>query len=141
MAEGEETGQLKAGLAFEGHSAPEGRGGNLNLGVAQNATHWGYAAFGPPCYFPGWTLLDPEPTIFEPRTPFLSRTPSVFQEIFQKWDRDGSGDISVAELTRVLTKLRLAENVFLAPPCFTEEKLASPTKYVLYVVYIYIHVD
>ncbi|CAJ1330670.1 unnamed protein product [Effrenium voratum] len=27
------------------------------------------------------------------------------KEIFQKWDRDGSGDISVAELTRVLTKL------------------------------------
>lgn len=29
------------------------------------------------------------------------------QEIFQTWDRDGSGDISVAELARVLTKLRL----------------------------------
>jgi len=27
------------------------------------------------------------------------------KEIFQTWDRDGSGDISVAELTRVLTKL------------------------------------
>ena len=29
------------------------------------------------------------------------------QVIFQNWDRDGSGDISVAELTRVLKRLRL----------------------------------
>ncbi|CAL1173831.1 unnamed protein product [Cladocopium goreaui] len=28
-----------------------------------------------------------------------------WQDIFQNWDRDGSGDISVAELTRVLKRL------------------------------------
>ena len=30
-----------------------------------------------------------------------------WQDIFQNWDRDGSGDISVAELTRVLKRLCL----------------------------------
>lgn len=35
------------------------------------------------------------------------------QEIFQHWDRDGSGDISVAELTRVLNKLTLGSHILL----------------------------